>query len=256
MTLFNMRYAVLVLMLMLSGYSAPAMAQNMGLAGITTPERVGFAFYSLTRTPPPFAEWIKGMDSYRQAQPHIRIQMLDQENRRLTRGYAHYNTNRDLIMIHFAVDILGMDNPAYNPAAIPSDPDAPVMKKAVRIFIPSTKTGPYFPFQLGQQWIALIPQNIEASTVHPMTEEQYNAVALSTGMNTNVPIAAEAELILRPISADAKTPMTLDGLPMWLMMSDIASFSLLDRERKSLWDSTALWYFTEKTQEYMTLYGQ
>ena len=237
-------------------FPSAARAQNVSLAPITTTEKVGFAYYNLTRQPVPLADWVVGSDTYINMSPVDRIPYLDEQVLRLRQGYASYMPGRDFITIRFAVRIRGLDNPDLDLSGPPPGPGEPLLNKAVKMSIPSSSPVAYFPFKLGHHWIALIPEGVATTSIQPLTEDHYQRIAAATGMNETTDIVAEAELILRPIKADSKTPMVLDGISMWLMLSDVASYALLDRERRPLWSVAASWYEVEKSIEYMTLYDQ
>jgi hypothetical protein len=222
-------------------------------ADITMTERVGFAFYSLTKQSPPLEDWVMGKENYQRAQPNVRLTMMDSERNRLHQGWSRFNLSRDLITLRFAVRVRGMDNPDLDPNVQPR-PGEEILSKAFQIELPGMTQGVHFPFQLGRQWITVIPEGMTEVMVNPLTDAHYKLMVESIGLRQDKDIIAEAELVMRPKQADGKTPMTIDSLPMFLMLADIASFSILDKERRPIWEISADWYKTEQSQEFLNLY--
>jgi len=225
--------------------TAPATANSAAINSTMT-ERVGFAFYALTRQNPPFEEWIKSTELYDRTQSHMRTRLIDRERERLRLGYLSYTPDRDLIVLRFAVRVRGIKTEATE--------EGGAISKGFQIDIPGMNDSVQFPFLLGNKWIAVIPDGLTSSSVNPLSDAQYKLMADSIGLNERGSVLAEAELVLKPVAADGQTPMNIESIMMFLMIHDIASFAILDKDRKPLWDITANWYKTEQSREFLNLY--
>lgn len=244
---------LLVFILGLSISSGPVAAQNSGLAGITMSERAGFAFYALTRKRPAFEDWIRYTEAYHNAQPNIRIEMMDYERQRLERGFASYLPTRDFITLHFAVRVKIIEDGEL--AQIQAQKKSDTLYSAMNISIPGMTRMVYFPFQIGRDWVAIVPQMIEPSNIHLVPTDHMREIASALGINAKEEKMIEAELILRPSRADGEQQMLIDGQPMFIMLADIASFALLDKDRKAVWDQTAPWHYSTRRKDLINLHG-
>lgn len=234
-------------------HAVPAGAQNAIMAGYTETEKVGFAFYRMINRDPPFEDWIVNRPDYQAAMPQIRMDIMDQQRDRLRQGYANFFPERDMIAIEVPLIYSASKNPDYDkdPAA-----EAKGLVQRVQIRFPEVKGQPYFPFQIGKLWVGLIPQDIESIFRQDMTAAEFKhfcgAISDCTNFqNRKIPTM----IVMRPVKADAKTPMMDGDLPIWLMLSDVGSIYINDN-KTTAWSYTAPWYSTRQTQELMTLYDK
>lgn len=234
-------------------YSVPAAAQNSGLAEISMSERAGFAFYALTKKRPAFEDWIRYTEAYHNAQPDIRIEMMDYERQRLERGFASYLPTRDFITLHFAVNVKIIADTEL--LSLQARKKTDTVYSALQISIPGMTRIVSFPFQIAQDWVAIIPQAIEPSNIYLVPSDHMRDIISALNINSREEKAVEAELVLRPMRADGSQPMLVEGQPMFIMLADVASFALLDKDRKAVWDETAPWHYSTRRKDLINLHG-
>lgn len=186
------------------------------MAGYTATEKVGFAFYSLINSAPPIDRWIETREDYITAKPKVRIAMMDAERIRLQKGFSGYIPGRDMIMIRVKVRLTATENPDSS--------------RTLEINFSDFDQILYFPFRLGDLWVALLPAGLEAKSAYRLTAEDYDGLSSVIGMGEGM-----AELVFIPTRADGGDPMVVGDIPLWPMMADVAQFSIFDREGNAVW---------------------
>ena len=249
------RFLLSFLTLALAGiFSQAAFAQdNSRLAGFSEMEKTGFAFYHLINRPPPYDSWIVARDDYKAAKPHNRLAIMDLQRQRLREGFDAYFTDQDVITLNLQVKVQGKANPDYakDPAL-----DEAGLTKMIDIRFSQTDDMPYFPFPVGDLWVGVIPENIDKLSRHYLTPEQFGRFCGGTGACSGSFRPTTVQLILRPISADGKEPIVVGDVPVWLMMSEVASIAFIARDGEMLWEYTAPWYDRQRASELMTLFAK
>lgn len=243
---------LLTFLAMLCPLSASAQ-DNSALAGFTETEKIGFAFYHLINRPPPYDSWIVARDDYKIAKPQTRLSIMDLQRQRLREGFDGYFIDQDVITLTLKVRVQGKDNPDY--AKDPALQDAG-LSKMIDIKFSQTGDMPYFPFPVGELWIGVIPEHIEKLSRHYLSPEQYQRFCGGTGACIGSFRPVDVQLVLRPKKADAKEPVVVRDIPVWLMLSDVASIAFLARDGKMLWEYTAPWYDRQRASELMTLFAK
>lgn len=231
-----------------------AMAQNSALAGFSEKEKVGFAYYKLINRDPPYDDWTRSSSEYQTAKSNVQLAMIDHERHRLKRGFEFYTPDRDLITIKLPVKVTGGDNPSY---AKDLEMQHANLSKMIEINFMGNEESPYFPFQLGKQWIALIPQGLEQRSTHYLTPAQFanfcgNKSKACVKFEQNI----DANVILRASSANATEPLVMNDVPLWLMMSDLGAIIFLRRDGGLLWEYAMPWYEGQRAGSLMTLYDK
>lgn len=250
-----MRFFVLIFTaLTLMMFAAPSFAEDMpqeSLIGFSETEKVGFAFYHLINKTPPYMDWIAARTDYIKSTPGERMRIMDYERPRLRDGFANYQVDREMILVKLPLLYTLTDNPDYH-----TDPDAQSkgLTKRLLISLPDSQT-PYFPFQVGKFWVGVIPQGLEKSMPVDLTEEEYDKLAHGIVEKTKFKNKSIiTTVLLKPIVADDKKPMVENNMPVFLLMSDIATLSIRNVGETLLWGYTAPWYLGAKSQELMTLH--
>jgi hypothetical protein len=248
------RSFLLLLTLLVVSWATPASAQdNSALAGFSETEKVGFAFYHLINRPPPYDSWIVARDDYKIAKPQTRLSIMDLQRQRLREGFDGYFIDQDVITLNLKVRVQGKDNPDY--AKDPALQDAG-LTKMIDIKFSQTEDMPYFPFPVGELWVGVIPEHIEKLSRHYLSPEQYQRFCSGTGACIGGYRPVDVQLVLRPKKADAKEPVVVRNVPVWLMLSDVASIAFLARDGNMLWEYTAPWYDRQRASELMTLFAK
>ena len=94
----------------------------------------------------------------------------------------------------------------------------------------------YFPLEVGEMWIALIPKDFEQMLNLSLTPEEFNVFKRdisAAGMNKGNE-SVSLVLTLMPIKADTKAPLNVDGFNLWMLMADVTGYELWPKEGKSL----------------------
>jgi hypothetical protein len=218
----------------------------------TESEKVGFAFYKLANRNPPFEEWLKGTDEFKLLKTSRKTEYLRQQTARLSKAFAEYMPDEDLIYVRTAVRIkvpTVRETEAYMRMGV---------NRPVQILL-NELTGNYFPIQVGEMWIAVVPNDLDNYLFLSLNDQEYDALARRMALEPNGSSRyALLELRLRPVSVDIKAPMKLDGIDAWLMMAEIASISLWNNENRDvlLWEHSADWYVPKQQQDLLNLYNR
>lgn len=249
---FLLLFAILVLSI--PGMAIPAAAQdNSGLAGFSETEKVGFAFYHLINRPPPYDSWIVARDDYKAAKPHNRLVIMDLQRQRLREGFEHYFPDQDVITLNLKIGVRGKDNEDYAKDQALQEAG---LSKMIDMKFSQTDEPPYFTFPVGDLWVGLIPENIDRLSRQYLTPEQFDRFCNGTGACMGAFRPTEVQLVLRPQKADAKEPILVNDIPVWLMMSEVASIAFLAKDGSMLWEYTAPWYDRQRASELMTLFAK
>ena len=159
--------------------------------------------------------------------------------------------DRELILAKLPLLYTLIDNPDYQ-----TDQNAQNkgLTRRLLVSLPDDKT-PYLPFQVGKFWVGVIPQGMEKNLQIDLSEEEYKMFVRGTMDGTKFKNKSiVTSVLLKPIMADEKSPMIEGGMPVFLMMSDVASLSIRGLSDELLWGYSAPWYLGTKSQELMTLH--
>lgn len=215
-------------------------------------EKVGFAFHQLGKFEPDYESWIKNTDRYKALLPANQLGVMHKELTRLRSGYHNYIPDADLVSIEIEALI-----------------------KSSNYFVQSQKKGEltdvtidlidlpenYFPFQVGDTWIALVIKDFDLLNQHTFSAEDYRAFAKTLGLTAAYQLSQKVsiDLKLRPLSVDTSSPLSLDGLDMWLMLAEIGEMTVwrkVNRDKQVLWTYSAPWYVSDKQKELLLLYQE
>lgn len=223
----------------------------------TESEKVGFAFYGFAGTEPKFDTWIKNQTYYQTAKPSAKNHILYEDNIRLGKGFQSFNPEYDYI---------SFETPAR--AHIPA-PDArmeflnkfnkiPIKIELPRILeIPGSQET-YFPYEIGNTWIALIPDNFQEFLTIYMDEEDYYNFSTELGITYDTPhTRVMIEYIMRATNADSERPFPVGSKELWLVMAEVGGIKIRNPHNNyQVWDYESSWYIPKTRQNLMNLYRQ
>lgn len=215
-------------------------------------EKVGFAFYRLANRVPPFESWITNKDKYLLAKPSARREYLNNELTRLNKAYNEYMIDDHLIILRTQVKV-----------KIPNKAERGVydemgLRKPVQIVLTEI-TDNFFPVQVGQMWVALVPDKLEEYLQLSLNAEEFGTLTRKLGIQVSgTNQAATLELRIRPKTIDASAPLQIDTIEAWLMLGDIATAALWTNANPEalVWEKNAEWYLPYQQKELLDLYGR
>lgn len=248
----------ILLFLVLVTLAPFAVAQSGGgerRVGYSETEKTGFAFYRLADKPPPFEQWVRASDNYMFAKPSAKREILRSETERLTRAYASYMPDDDLLVLRTTVRVRvpnAHERASYEKMGV---------RKPVQIVTEEIREN-YFPVQVGGMWIALVANGLEDYLFMSMDDDAYKRLVERLGIESvGSQRQAVLELRLRPRAVDLTRPLSLDGIDAWLMLGDIATISLWRKQgdgsaREMVWEQTQPWYTPRQQRELMDLFNR
>jgi hypothetical protein len=242
----------LISLLMFCAFFSVNIALAFDNSKYTQTEKVGFAFYKLGEIKPDFETWVKLSKTYQKvAGPVNRHKILQKEQARLQRGFYSYFPEFGNIEIKTPVTIKGM--PKYLLDEMTAEDEF-----FVNVTTRFGNQDLYFPFQVADQWVTLLPNNTKDFSRIVVTEEIYKLLS-GEGVFTDKahPKTGFLKIVLQPSKVDTSSPSVLDGVQTWLMQGEIGSMSLWYKKNRTdnlLWEHTAPWYVSEKEHELKHLY--
>lgn len=214
-------------------------------------EKVGFAFYHLGKIKPEFSSWVRGSDAYKKANESEKSQIMQKEEYRLTQGYYSYTLAEDYILVRTPVEYRFKDmGDQYTGSDQWSG-------KVLEIVIPGL-SGPYFPFQLANTWVAVIAKDYEYPIRLPLSQADLQQFAKKFGekaIKGTRPLIGEVDIYLRPVSVNAATPVTIEGRKMWLMLAEVGSMVVWQADRGAVaWQFNLAWFRNRGDKDILDLY--
>ncbi|MFN3700764.1 MAG: hypothetical protein ACK4VI_04485 [Alphaproteobacteria bacterium] len=193
------------------------------------------AFYKLSGLVPDFESWIVESDKYKRLEPADQNQYLDEE------------------MLRYQW-LIGTLDPPHHYITIQTEVDAQILwegeQGAITIDFPGrvSTAGLYFPYNIHDIWVAVIIENIESFMVMPISFMDFNRIrGYLPASETNHKL--QLNVVYRGISAQ-DTPINLDNIQQYIMLGEIAHWSLElptfhQSHDKILWEYIAPWYRSE-----------
>lgn len=231
----------------------PRMAAALEEGLYTETEKVGFAFHTLARLNPDFKMWVRSTERYQKAFPIDRAEMLHNDTYRLQNGFSAYQPDIDLIMLSFEAGVQASKS-------FKESQKAGITTKVSIKF--SDLPENYFPFPIGDMWIAIVIKDWDKIINMTMDGDQYKefSQAMKLDVRTNRRSRdVHISLKIRPLSVDTSTPLTLDGIDMWLMLAEIGEITMWHENyerREYLWSYASPWYVSKGQKELLELYGK
>lgn len=197
-------------------------------------EDVAFTFYKLSNTAPDFQRWVDKTPVPKEvtvaAQPRYRRAMMH----RLQTLYQNYNSGKPLIVQASARITLRVPPKTRGPLIVSGDWFQPGYDIK---FGPDSKA-PYFPYPVADQWITVVAKDIERYMALDMSAEEVEALKPDLGLVGGMRYTSVVlTFTLKPISADATTPLHLNGVDQWLVMAEIVNLSLWNQKGELVWQT-------------------
>ncbi len=184
----------------------------------------GFAFFKFAKAKPDLTTWVQKSDAYMQATPHIRANMLRGEVSLLQGMFDNHVVSEHPITVKTQIFF-----------SVPTKSQVTrALKEKKKIAIPMkmvNDTDFLFPVQVGDMWIALIPQHLESMLDLELSEEEYSH--FQRGMEDNAmggKVTTTLQLTLMPTAADTKEPLQINGFDLWVLLADIMSFKIMSTD--------------------------
>ncbi|HPQ50047.1 MAG: hypothetical protein KDJ26_06350 [Alphaproteobacteria bacterium] len=181
-------------------------------------EDVGLSFLKLAGVVnPEFEKLVVRTDKYKSMLPSDQKNFIAMEVVRLNNRYATFNPQSEGILIRIAVKVYFKDAPEGKQAKL-------------EIKFPSQGMV-YFPYFYAGIPVAVLPNGIENFDTIVLSEEEKAIVAATLD-----PIPdATLILSLKPISADFKTPIMMDGERQFPILCDIGYIGIHNRNTDQVW---------------------
>ncbi len=190
----------------------------------------GFAFFKFAKATPDFETWIKASSRYKAATPRERVVMLRSEAPMMAGYFNAYVPKENPIEMKVRVKYSAPKTKAADKMLT----EEGVVKIPMKIV--GTQEG-FFPVEVGDMWIAMIPGNLEEMMTLTFDKEEYATFKrqASSGLLGNN-VEAVVQLALLPTSADVKAPMEFQGFNLWMLGVRIIDLELWDaKEERMIW---------------------
>lgn len=218
---------------------------------ISMDERAVFVFNKLAGATPDYERWIMESAPYLKAStPEGKAKALEEELLRLKLGFALHDIDKDLLTVDEEGTLeLKMDDKTSKPVL---SFRAPMHEKRME--------APYFPFHYGQQWIALILEEMGAFTDITLNSAQFDTISRQIQPNQLYP--GVLRMRARGKRADNKDPLKIQGFMQWGLLGEIGRAEMIytpleeDAEPIVLWSYDAPWYKTEEEKDLLPLLQQ
>lgn len=218
--------------------TAPSSAQTMDMADAQT---VAIAFYKFAGLQPGFLSWAEDTEAFQKAPLARRDRVQREEAERLARAYEAFSRSGDLLNVATMVEL--------DIEEIIDEADA--LKKSYVLhwrFVKGDAT--FFPYEYRDTLFALVPDRLEAFQRAPISEAQYAYLVERLRGDKRARLIVQ----LRGHYADPDKPVHLRGEEFWALAARVAGVSLWDRKGTLLWENTADWYVSPRTQSLNRLY--
>lgn len=213
----------------------------------TPTEEVGFAFYKLGNIRPRFDSWIKQKEKYAELKPRLQYRFLKQEKRRLQFGYYNFSPKKNVITFETQVVIQSMDKSELKRTN----------ERYLMAYFKGDKEMFHFPFLVGEDWVAIVPENMESSIKIDMSKKRYNELRKFLFSSNTQHLNGVLDVVVLPTHVDTRSPFMIEGVDMWLMSARLISLVVWDRKKTTvLWEYTAEGYIPETQRSLMNLYEE
>lgn len=223
-----MAHALLVALAVVAVLAGSAFA-NPTMMKLGPDYLAGFAFFKFAKATPDFDAWIKASSAYKNATPHDRVIMMRSEVPMIEGYFNAYVPNENPIKIKLQVKY-----------------STPTAKKAEKMLAENgqieikmrlaEQKEDFFPIQIGNMWIAMIPGNLDEMMTLTFDREEYETFKrqASGGGFTGLSVDAVLQLALLPVSANIKEPMQVDDLSLWMLGVRIIDLELWDKKEERM----------------------
>lgn len=206
----------------------PAFAQQKTSSSLPPEYNAGFAFFKYAKIRPPFEQWVKASRRYAEATPRDRVNMLRLEPALLDSRFDNYQPSENPFELRMRSRI-----------TLPSKKQAEkALKLDEKISLPLKISGQdegFFPLQLADMWIALIPSNLDKMAELTLTKDQYPDFRkrfIDGGLANNTD--AMLKVTFLPTGANTKEPLRMGGFDLWMLQVKIIRIEIWDHAGKQM----------------------
>ncbi len=236
-------------LLILGASAQTAHAQQLSKGKISSAEDVAFAFYKLSGTKPDLEHWaqksqIPGDISVAEYPAYKRAKL-----RRLQSQYQSYNPENTLkILINAKISLRPAQKWKTSGVGAKNRP-------GVEIDLGMQDT-PYFPYQVADQWISVIIKDIDKVLSFDLTNEDQAKISSGFHLSGNMSRSVTLVMTVKPLSADAKAPLRLNGIDQWLLMGELVSASFWNNQGELVWEIQDKNYVSPQQKEIEKLFRE
>ena len=195
------------------------------------PEKFLLAFNKLANTQPDFLQWAQQSPFLEKAKDADRDVIINRESNRLSQALASFNVDEPLV-VHAKIHL----------------DDYSTLQEVLHLseFTPKT----YFSYSLYGQDVAVVPKDIASFGDIKISKTDMDEM-LSKSEGGDV----MAELLLKPVVADAREPFVIGNHAYWLLLTEIGEirFWTATGEPKLLWMHRADWFKPKEDKVLMDL---
>jgi len=237
-------FRVVLAMVLLFGVAAlPVSAQDLEKAPPllmlkqltpTHPERVILTFNHMAGIQPDFSAWARISPFLKNAKRVDHVSIIGREENRLQRLWVESDfTTPIIVQTRIQLD------------------EYSTLQETLTLseFTPKT----FFSYNIYGQNVAIVPNDIATFGAIQIDKTQMEEMLQKTGGGQAV-----AELILKPVVADAKTPFVQAGIQYWLLLAEIGEirfWNMSNDNPQLLWMHRADWYKPEQDESLLKLKG-
>ncbi len=201
-----------------------AHAQSTTTPNLSTEFMAGFAFFKLAKAKPDFTTWVRNSPAYMQGTPSLRANLLRAEVSRLQSEFDVYDVGENPITIKAQV-IFTVPSEAHAKRTLSEKGSISIPIKMVH------DTEFLFPLQVGDMWIALIPQYLEEMLSVKLNADEYDL--FRGGMKDyqmSGKVTTTLKLELMPRAVDVKAPLQINKFDLWALLADVMSFEIMSKD--------------------------
>lgn len=218
-------------------FSAPAQAQLR----ISTGEDVAIAFFKTGGEQPNYDTLVRGLKDYARTPLARQNAFFEKETLRLRNAYQNYDPATDLLTIRTRVEV------TLHHEIIDEDTE----KHSMTLFF-GKDDALFFPYQLGDYNIAILPQKMDARFDRDIAPSQY--ALIKSSFNEQTSGTAFIYIQLKPFKSYMDEPVKMGGLDQWVLVADVTNLTLTDSKGSSMWNYSANWYVSPQTESLRELY--
>lgn len=232
---------ILLCLCLIGCLTVPAYAQKKNINGA---EKAVLAFYKLSGVTPDFEKWINTNFKNKYGHNPPPPELFEQEKLRLQYGLGMYDPEREILKINTTVisQFITKGNKTYLASIFQGE---------------NAMETPYFPYNAGHVWVAVLINDLEDYLLLELDEEQQKKISALLPAH-NKPYNIELTLYFRPVSAQPE-PMQIDGLEQHIMLGEIAYIGFKkpgltwQEDDGLLWEYYAPWYMGTEKQDLLDI---
>lgn len=210
--------------------SAPLLLLKQNPA--THPEKILMAFNKLAGRQPDFLAWAKKSPFLESTPEFDRDAIINRENNRLMGAWSALDTNQ-LLSVHTAITLSKYST----------------IQEELHLDVFTEQT--FFSYSIYGENVAIVPKDIAQFGKIKITKIEMDEILKKAGGGSVV-----AEVLMKPVMADAKEPFMRNNVPYWLLLGDIAEMRFWNAKGENavlLWMYRADWYKPKQDKSLLDL---